>query len=106
MADVRCISGGDEADGAAGFSGDEDNYSYKNHVDDNDNSEQEPDFTNRSALGPKDLYFSVPHRFRPESGNSAGFRRNGTGIRRNGTGICRNDRTPAEWHRNGSIPEE
>jgi hypothetical protein len=33
------------------------------------------------------LYFSVPHRFRPESGNSAGFRRNGTGIRRNGTGM-------------------
>ena len=56
MADARCISGGDEADGAAGFSGDEDNYGYKNHVDDDDNSdsEQEPDFTNRSALGPKD----------------------------------------------------
>ena len=54
MADARCISGGDEADGAAGFSGDEDNYGYKNHVDDDDNSEQEPDFANRSALGPKD----------------------------------------------------
>ena len=39
------------------------------------------------------LYFSVPHRFCLESGNSARFRRNGTGIRRN-------DRTPAEWHWN------
>jgi hypothetical protein len=50
VADAGCISGGDEADGATGFSGDEDNYGYKNHVDD---SEQEPDFAD-DALGPED----------------------------------------------------
>ena len=54
------ILGGEEADGTAedenGFGGDEeDDYGYKNHVDDDDDSEseQEPDLAD-DALGPED----------------------------------------------------
>ena len=54
------ILGGEEGDGTAedenGFGGDEeDDYGYKNHVDDDDDSdsEQEPDFAD-DALGPED----------------------------------------------------
>ena len=50
MNNTAHISGGDEADGVAGdgngFGGDEeDDYGYKNHIDDDDasDSEQEPD---------------------------------------------------------------
>ena len=54
VADLGCISGGDEADSGDGFDGDEeDDYGYENHVDDDENSEEEPDLTD-NALGPKD----------------------------------------------------
>ena len=54
MADPGRISGGDKADGGDGFDGDEgDDYSYENHVDDDENSEEEPDLAD-DALGPKD----------------------------------------------------
>ena len=58
VADAGHISGGDEANGAAGdgnrFGGDEgDDYGYENLVDDNENSEEEPDCAD-DALGPKD----------------------------------------------------
>lgn len=56
--DAGRILGGDEADGAAGdwerFGGDEeDDYGYENRVDDDDDSEQEPDVAD-DALGPED----------------------------------------------------
>ena len=46
---------GEEADGTAEVGGDEDDYGYKNHVDDDDDSEseQEPDLAD-DALGPED----------------------------------------------------
>ena len=59
VADAGHISGGDEANGAAGdgnvFGGDEeDNYDYYNCDDsDDENSEPEPDLTD-NALGLKD----------------------------------------------------
>ena len=57
VADVGHILGGEEADGTAGDEdGDEeDDYSYTNHVDDDDdkNSEPELDLTD-NTLGPED----------------------------------------------------
>ena len=54
VADLGCISGRDEADGGDGFDGDEeDDYGYENHVDDDENSEEEPDLAD-DTLGPED----------------------------------------------------
>ena len=57
VADAGRILGGEEANGAAGDEGgdEEDNYSYVNHVDDDDdkNSEPKPDLVD-DTLGPKD----------------------------------------------------
>ena len=54
VADPGRISGGDKADGGDGFDGDEgDDYGYENHVDDDENSEEEPDLAD-DALGPED----------------------------------------------------
>ena len=54
VADLGHISGGDEADGGDGFDSDEeDDCGYENHVDDDENSKEEPDLTD-NALGPED----------------------------------------------------